>query len=120
MNSGRIPAGDGTFRGGPGGLLAFTVETEEPALANTAGDGARHGACGILGGSDGAPHHYVLHSAGRAPRVIRTKETGIEVRPGDRFEIASGGGGGWGDPAARSAAARADDVESGFVSASGS
>jgi N-methylhydantoinase B len=47
--------------------------------------------------------------------VIRTKETGIEVRPGDRFEIASGGGG-WGDPAARSAAARADDVESGFVS----
>jgi N-methylhydantoinase B len=52
--------------------------------------------------------------------VIRTKETGIEVRPGDHFEIASGGGGGWGDPATRSAAVRADDVESGFVSASGS
>src|SRR6185503_7908664 len=29
--------GDGMFRGGPGGLLTFTVETEEPALANTAG-----------------------------------------------------------------------------------
>jgi N-methylhydantoinase B len=108
--------GEGTFRGGPGGLLSFAVEIEEPALANTAGEGVRHGACGILGGADGAPHHYVLHSAGRAPRVIRTKETGIEVRPGDRFEIASGGGGGWGDPAARSADARADDVESGFVS----
>jgi len=50
--------------------------------------------------------------------VIRTKETGIAVNPGDRFEVASGGGGGWGDPAARSAAARADDVESGFVSGS--
>src|SRR5262249_6812611 len=108
--------GDGTFRGGPGGLLTFAVEIEEPALANTAGDGARHGACGILGGADGAPHRYVLHSAGRAPRVIRTNETGIEVRPGDRFEVASGGGGGWGDPAARSAAARAEDVASGFVS----
>ena len=108
--------GEGTYRGGTGGLLSFTVEIKEPALANTAGDGARHGSCGILGGADGAPHHYVLHSQGRAPRVIRTKETGIEVRPGDRFEIASGGGGGWGAPAARSAAARADDVENGFVS----
>jgi N-methylhydantoinase B len=112
--------GDGTFRGGPGGLLTFVVETREPALANTAGDGARHGACGILGGSDGAPHHYVLHSADRSPRVISTKETGIVVSPGDCFEIASGGGGGWGDPAARSAAARANDFESGFVSGGGS
>src|SRR5262249_662987 len=58
--------GEGTFRGGPGGLLTFTVEIEQPALANTAGDGARHGASGILGGADGAPHRYVLHSKGRA------------------------------------------------------
>ena len=94
--------GDGKYRGGPGGLLELSwSRPTEPALGNTAGDGARHGACGILGGSDGAPHHYVLHSADRAPRVISTKETGIMIRPGDRFEIASGGGGGWGDPAAR-------------------
>jgi N-methylhydantoinase B len=38
------------------------------------------------------------------------------VRPGDRFEVASGGGGGWGDPAARDAAARAEDVKNRFVS----
>jgi N-methylhydantoinase B len=109
--------GDGTFRGGPGGVLTFVVETKEPALANTAGDGARHGACGILGGADGVPHRYVLQSAGCPPRVIRTKETGIEVHPGDRFEIESGGGGGYGDPSRRTATARAADIESGFVSA---
>src|SRR5262249_19075825 len=54
--------GDGTFRGGPGGLLTFVVETKEPALANTAGGGAPHGACGDLGGSRGGAHHYVPRS----------------------------------------------------------
>ncbi|HUA52521.1 MAG TPA: hydantoinase B/oxoprolinase family protein [Candidatus Sulfotelmatobacter sp.] len=107
--------GDGEYRGGPGGVLEMVAEIAEPAVGNTAGDGVRHGACGILGGADGAPHHYVLESAGRPTREIRTKETGLEIRPGDRFVIESGGGGGWGDPRRRSAAARAGDITSGFV-----
>ena len=107
--------GDGEYRGGPGGVLEMVAEIAEPAVGNTAGDGVRHGACGILGGADGAPHHYVLESAGRPTREIRTKETGLEIRPGDRFVIESGGGGGWGDPRRRSAAARAADITSGFV-----
>jgi len=75
--------GDGQFRGGLGVALDLVVETEKPALANTAGDGARHGPCGILGGEDGAPHHYRLLSQHREPRTLRTKETGIEILPGD-------------------------------------
>src|SRR5581483_4797297 len=102
--------GDGQYRGGPGCVLEFAVEIEEPALGNTAGDGVRHGACGILGGEDGQPHRYVLHSEGRPPRPIRTKETGVVIRPGDRFMIESGGGGGWGDPRKRSKAARAAEL----------
>jgi N-methylhydantoinase B len=109
--------GDGEFRGGPGGLLEMVAEIDAPALGNTAGDGVRHGACGILGGADGAPHRYILHSEGRPPRPVRTKETGLEIRPRDRFMIESGGGGGWGDPRKRTKAARAADLESGFVSA---
>src|SRR5437667_9571929 len=93
------------------------AEIAEPAYGNTAGDGVRHGACGILGGADGAPHRYVLHSEGREARPIRTKETGLVIRPGDRIVAESGGGGGWGEPRKRSAAARAQDVESGFVAA---
>jgi N-methylhydantoinase B len=107
--------GAGRFRGGPGCVLEMVAEIAEPARANTAGDGVRHGACGLLGGGDGLPHHYVLHSADREPRLIRTKEVGIVVRPGDRFLIESGGGGGWGDPAERSPEARARDREMGFV-----
>jgi len=107
--------GDGTYRGGPGGDLEFAVEVAEPAVANTAGDGVIHGACGILGGRDGAPHHYVLRSKGRPDRPLRTKEAGIVIRPGDVIVARSGGGGGWGDPAGRSAEARARDRALGFV-----
>jgi len=107
--------GDGKFRGGPGGIVEMVVETTEPALANTAGDGVVHGACGILGGQDGAPHRYTLYSEGREPRAIRTKETGLVIRPGDRLVLESGGGGGWGNAAERTAKDRVRDTESGFV-----
>lgn len=103
--------GDGKYRGGLGVALDLVMETGKVALANTAGEGTRHRACGMLGGNDGEPHRYRLISEGREPRVLRTKEVGIEIRPGDWFEIRSSGGGGWGDPAERSATARARDAE---------
>jgi N-methylhydantoinase B len=107
--------GNGRFRGGLGVALDLVVETAKPALANTAGDGVRHGACGMLGGEDGAPHHYRLISANRPPRVLRTKEVGIEVLQGDCFEVRSSGGGGWGPPAQRRQEARQRDVKQGLV-----
>ncbi|HVB16222.1 MAG TPA: hydantoinase B/oxoprolinase family protein [Stellaceae bacterium] len=108
--------GTGHFRGGPGGIVEMIVETAEPAIGNTAGEGTRHGACGILSGEDGMTHRYTLHSGNEEPRPIKTKETGILIRPGDRLVLESGGGGGWGDPAKRDPAALANDIENGFVS----
>jgi N-methylhydantoinase B/oxoprolinase/acetone carboxylase alpha subunit len=105
--------GAGKYQGGAGGVAEMVVETAEPALANTAGDGVRHGACGIAGGADGAPHRYTLYSDGRPPRPIKTKETGLVIRPGDVLVLESGGG--WGDPAERDPAAVAVDRENGFV-----
>jgi N-methylhydantoinase B len=110
--------GDGRYRGGPGGIVEMVVETQEPALANTAGDGVVYGACGILGGEDGAPHHYMLYSCNEDPRAIRTKETGLVIRPGDRLVLESGGGGGWGNPAERPDEARRLDIEKGFITES--
>lgn len=109
--------GDGQHRGGLGVSLDLVLETEKIAKGNTAGDGARHGPCGMLGGEDGKPHHYRLLSEGREPRVLRTKEVGIELRPGDCLEIRSSGGGGWGPPAKRSAEARQRDREQGLTDA---
>nr|WP_284272952.1 hydantoinase B/oxoprolinase family protein [Bradyrhizobium iriomotense] len=107
--------GDGQFRGGLGVSLDLVFETEKPALGNTAGDGVRHGACGMLGGRDGAPHHYRLVSGGRPPRVLRTKEVGIQIHPGDCLEVRSAGGGGWGPPERRTHQARQRDEVQGLV-----
>jgi N-methylhydantoinase B len=107
--------GAGKYRGGPGGVVEMVVETAEPAAGNTAGDGVRHGACGILGGTDGLPHRYMLYSDGRPPRAIKTKEVGLVIHPGDVLILESGGGGGWGDPAERDPAAVVHDIENGFV-----
>jgi N-methylhydantoinase B len=111
-------AGDGRYRGGAGALLELVAEIDEPARANTAGDGVRHGATGMAGGQGGQPHRYRLRSNGKI-RVLRTKEVGIPVAPGDVFLVESGGGGGWGDPRKRSEQARAADLANGFVTPAG-
>jgi N-methylhydantoinase B len=108
--------GEGQYRGGSGVELELEINPKGRALGNTAGDGVRHGACGLSGGRDGLPHHYVLRSKGRAPRVLKTKETGIEIRAGDVLDVKSGGGGGWGAPAKRTQDARARDRLHGLVS----
>jgi N-methylhydantoinase B len=108
-------AGDGQHRGGLGGDLSLLVESDGPCRANTAGDGVRHGAAGMVGGQDGAPHDYRLRRADGEERKLRTKEVGIDVRPGDRLLVRSGGGGGWGDPAKRDPAARERDRREGLA-----
>src|SRR6266705_2768146 len=100
-------AGDGMHRGGVGAVLRLRMDIEEPAVANTAGDGIRHAPYGLLGGKDGLPHRYRLQSRGRPMRVLKTKEVGIPVRRGDVFVVESSGGGGYGPPRKRARQARA-------------
>ena len=107
--------GAGQFRGGTGATLRLRVECEGQARANTAGDGARHGSAGMNGGADSAPHHYVLLGADGSERVLRTKEVGVPINPGDVLYLQSAGGGGWGDPAKRNPAATASDAAEGFI-----
>src|SRR5438128_1788120 len=112
-------AGDGMHRGGVGAVLRLRVDIDEPAVANTAGDGVRHTPYGLLGGKDALPHRYRLLSRGRRPRVLKTKEVGILVRPGDGFLVESSGGGGFGPPSKRPPETRARDLENGFVTRRG-
>lgn len=107
--------GDGKYRGGTGGDMRLRVETDGPARANTAGEGTVHGARGVLGGRDGAPHDYTLLAPNAPPRKLKSKEVGVVIPPGSVIHVLSGGGGGWGDPKDRDPAARAADVQEGLV-----
>ena len=107
-------AGEGRYRGGTGGELVLRLETTEPAHANTAGDGVRHGARGMCGGADGVPHRYEMTTPD-GTRALRTKETGVVLPPGTVLHVKSGGGGGWGDPALRDPDARAADEAEGLL-----
>jgi N-methylhydantoinase B len=107
--------GEGMFRGGHGGDMRLRVETAGPARANTAGDGIRHGARGMLGGRDGAPHDYTLLVPDAPPRKLASKEVGVAVPSGSVLHVLSGGGGGYGDPAHRDPAARAEDAAEGLT-----
>ena len=108
-------AGDGSHRGGLGAELVLKLETDGPAVGNTAGDGVRHGAAGMLGGQDGAPHHYTLERADGTSRDLRTKEVGIALAPGDALHVRAGGGGGWGPPGKRDPQARRRDADEGLL-----
>lgn len=106
--------GDGQYAGGVGVDLQFSVETEEDCIANTAGDGVRHGSRGMMGGEDGLPHRYLLREPGRRVRALGSKQEGIPVDAGSTFEVHSAGGGGWGDPGERDPASRARDRRDGI------
>lgn len=107
-------AGPGKFRGGHGAALELVVESDGASRGNTAGDGARHGSAGICGGQDSAPHRYALRHADGTERLLRTKEVGVVIEPGEVLEIRSAGGGGWGDPAQREPALIAHDEAEGL------
>jgi N-methylhydantoinase B len=108
-------AGEGQHRGGFGAELELLIETAGTAHGNTAGDGVRHGAAGMLGGEDGAPHRYTLRHPDGRERDLRTKEGGVALNPGDLLLVRSSGGGGWGDKARRDPASIAADRAEGLV-----
>ena len=91
--------GDGTWRGGLGAVCEMVYEGGEARL-NTAGDGVIVPPYGLFGGGPGLPHLYKIISDGKE-RVLRSKETGVLVKPGDLIVCLSSGGGGFGAPEER-------------------
>jgi N-methylhydantoinase A/oxoprolinase/acetone carboxylase beta subunit/N-methylhydantoinase B/oxoprolinase/acetone carboxylase alpha subunit len=107
-------AGDGEWRGGLGAVCEIIYEGEGKAAMNVAGDGVIVPPFGLFGGSPGLPHRYSLVSNG-TERVLKSKETGVPVFPGDRIIALSSGGGGYGDPKERDQKSKAWDQKNGYL-----
>jgi N-methylhydantoinase B len=106
--------GAGRQRGGFG--VHYEVELlRGEAKASFVMDHGRFGPPGVLGGVAGAPNVVKLHRDGATtiPEHL-SKDQGLRLRAGDRVEVMTPGGGGYGDPRARDRALVARDVARGY------
>jgi N-methylhydantoinase B len=106
--------GAGMHRGGFG--VHYEVELlRGEAMASFVMDHGRFGPPGVEGGMDGAPNVVRIHRGGEVfiPEHL-SKDQDIPLRPGDRVEVMTPGGGGFGDPFARDPALVERDVRRGY------
>jgi N-methylhydantoinase B len=108
--------GAGRMRGGLG--VAITYRCLQKCKANINLERLTDPPWGLHGGASGAINlARITYANGRENEV--QKETEIELDAGDKVTFLTAGGGGYGDPAARSQDAIARDLAEGFVSAAG-
>ncbi len=109
--------GAGHRRGGFG--VHYEVELlRGEARASFVMDHGRFGPPGVLGGGDGAANVVKLHRGGVTTIPLHlSKDQGLELAPGDRVEVLTPGGGGYGDPLARDPDLVARDVARGYYTA---
>jgi N-methylhydantoinase B len=106
--------GAGTFRGG----LAFrrTYELLQDATVVRRYDRAKFPPNGVADGKPGSRSRFVIH-LGTAEERETPASGRYDLRAGERFLLQSAGGGGFGDPKNRDAAALKRDIAEGYVSA---
>jgi N-methylhydantoinase B len=104
-------------RGGFG--VHYDVEVlRGEARASFVMDHGRFGPPGVEGGAAGQPNVVIVHRGGDTyiPEHL-SKDQGLALAPGDRVEVKTPGGGGYGDPLARDPALVARDVMRGYYDA---
>jgi N-methylhydantoinase B len=114
---GLIPdsGGAGRFRGGCGLVREFLFVGSQ-AMMTLSSDRRLYTPWGLDGGKNARGAHTYLVSPDGKERELPTK-TVVTLKKGDRIRIETPGGGGWGEPANRSAGAIARDVRDGYISA---
>jgi N-methylhydantoinase B len=108
--------GPGRHRGGVGAIYEIEL-LDERCSVSVLGDRGRFPPFGVLGGGDGARNRILYPTArGPAEPPMISKVANIALKRGERIRIESPGGGGWGDPGGRDAAAVRDDLRLGYLS----
>lgn len=103
--------GTGEWRGGLGITREYELLSGEVSFTHR-GERHVHAAAGALGGGDGQMAHSVIHRANGGTEVIQSK-TVTRLRAGDRVEVHTAGGGGYGVAARRNPAALENDWQDG-------
>jgi len=106
--------GAGEHRGGFG--IQYSIELRRgEAQASFVMDHGRVGPQGVLGGQDGAPNIVTVwrNNEPYTPPHL-SKDQGIAIVAGDRVDVATPGGGGFGSPEKRSDKAIRQDIEYGY------
>jgi N-methylhydantoinase B len=107
--------GPGRHRGGLGAVYEVTP-IEGEAEAYLFAERGRFPPQGVVGGRPAALNEFAYESeSGWKTAPMASKMVGITLKPGQRLRIASPGGGGYGDPAARDPAAIKADLALGYV-----
>jgi N-methylhydantoinase B len=106
--------GAGAHRGGFG--VHYEVELlRGEARASFVMDHGRFGPPGVLGGGDGAPNVVRIHRDGEVITPLHlSKDQNIAIKAGDRVEVMTPGGGGYGHPKTRDPALVARDLRRGY------
>jgi N-methylhydantoinase B/oxoprolinase/acetone carboxylase alpha subunit len=123
LNDDEEAVGAGRHRGGLGTKLRLRLRRGEATISGT-GDRCVIPPYGVFGGSHGGRSHYKikrsdedeLRSVTEHGSVSPTKFGNIPMDEGDVVEVATGGGGGYGDPLERDPEAVLHDVENGYIS----
>ena len=107
--------GDGTHRGGLGAIYEIEL-LEEVADVFLFGERGRSAPKGIAGGGEGALNAFSFENGGQWHQPpMASKMVGIKLKRGERLQLKTPGGGGWGDPQARQAMARERDAAMGYT-----
>ena len=110
--------GPGKHRGGLG-IERVMYMDGEIGTASVMGDGELNAGWGLFGGKAGHGQRLVRNMGRDEEFNIGMFRSGAKVRQGDKIDLWSGGGGGYGDPLERDPAAVLEDVKDGYVSIDG-
>ncbi len=110
-------AGAGQHQGGLGAVYEIEL-LEENATAFLFGERGRFAPQGVAGGAEGAMNAFAYEQVdGWHTPPLASKMLGMKLTQGQAVRLETPGGGGYGDPALRDAAAIARDVSLGYLTA---
>ena len=107
--------GAGQHRGGVG--IARQISAMQDGIVfSIRSDSHVIGAPGVFGGAEGGTANLIRNADGPNREALSSKVSHVEMRTGDSMRLETAGGGGYGEPRARTPAALAADLQDELIS----